>query len=135
VGADREIYVEVRSSVCCFISFERMLQEWQVLGPYASATKGQTELAKHFYFRPLYHFVRTRETGEYKRSEGERHLVEGHLTLCLVGGASDDLIRQKGRQEHGQQLKQSGANYWVLNILAAMDVPTLLDAVKTQLVG
>lgn len=131
--ADREWYVEVRSSVCCFISLERMLKEWQVLGPYASASKGETERSKHYYFRPLYHFTRSKQTGDYQRADGERHLINGHLKLYLVGGATNDLIRKKGRQEFGQQLKQAGANYWVLNILDAMDVPTLFEDIKSIL--
>ena len=133
--AGKELYVEVRSSTCCLIPYERMLREWQVLGPYASASKGSSEAGKHFYFRPLYHFSRTPTTKDYERADGAQHLLDGRLKLYLVGGASEELLRSNGRQERGQQLKQSGANYWVLDILDAMDVPTLLETIKARLLG
>jgi len=132
-----EYIVEIRSSACIYISLKRMVKEWQVLGPYSSSSKGNFEEDKSFYMRPLYHLDNYQENIRsklYSKESGMEYVKSGKLKLYIVGGATDEMMRLRGRNEAGEELKQGRAEFKVVNILDALDVIDFLGSV-TEIVS
>jgi len=124
--------VEVRSSVCIYLSLDSMIKRWQILGPYASSTKGITEVVKPFYLRPLYHlssFEENKKTNSYQRTAAQELIKSGDLQLYFVGGATSAMLEERGRNEAGQELKQGKAEFKVLDITDGFDAKQMLEAI------
>lgn len=124
--------VEVRSSVCIYLSLESMINRWQILGPYVSSAKGSTETAKPFYLRPLFHlssFEENKKTNSYQRTSAHELISSGDLQLYFVGGATSAILEERGRNEAGQELKQGKAEFRVLNITDGLDAKEMLETI------
>jgi len=124
--------VEVRSSVCIYMPLEAMIKRWQILGPYASSTKGATETEKSFYLRPIYHlsnFEENKRTNSYQRTAADELINRGDLQLYFVGGATNAMLQERGRNEAGQELKQGKAEFKVLDITDGLDAREILEAI------
>lgn len=124
--------VEVRSSVCIYLSLESMVKRWQILGAYLSSVKGATETEKPFYLRPLYHlrnFEENRKTKSYQRTAAHELIYSGDLQLYFVGGATNVMLEEKGRNEAGQELKQGKAEFRVLDITDGLDAKKMLETI------
>lgn len=122
--------VEIRSSVCIYLSLSSMMRKWQILGHYITEVKGATETAKPFYLRPIYHlssFAENRQTQRYQRTSSFDLIRTGELQLYFVGGATHDLLMEKGRNEAGRELKQGHAQFRVLNIMDGLDARAMLQ--------
>jgi hypothetical protein len=129
---DAEYLVEVRSSVCLYLSLESMISKWQILGPYVSSAKGTTETVKPFYLRPIFHlssFKTNRQTNSYQKTAVRDLIQGGDLQLYFVGGATSALLEEKGRNEAGQELKQGEAEFRVLDITAGLDAKEMLETI------
>lgn len=124
--------VEVRSSVCIYLSLESMINRWQILGPYVSSAKGLTEAEKPFYLRPLFHlssFEENKKTNSYQRTDAHELISSGDLQLYFVGGATSAILEERGRNEAGQELKQGKAEFRVLNITDGLDAKEMLETI------
>ncbi len=131
-SAEADYLVEIRSSVCIYLSLQAMIRKWQILGHYITDAKGETETAKPFYLRPLYHlstFAENRQTQSYQRTSAVELIQRGDLQLYFVGGATHDLMMQHGRNEAGQELKQGRAQFRVLNIMDGLDAQEILQTI------
>ncbi|HCI2634411.1 hypothetical protein [Pseudomonas aeruginosa] len=128
----REYLVEIRSSVCIYLSLAAMISRWQILGPYISSAKGSTETAKPFYLRPIFHlssFEENKKTNGYQRTTAPELIRSGDLQLYFVGGATSGILEEKGRNEAGQELKQGKAEFRVLDITDGLDAKEMLDTI------
>lgn len=132
---NREYLVEVRSSSCIYIALEKMIETWQILGPYSTQIKGKTETEKAFYLRPLFHlttFRKNRSTQEYQRVGAFDAIRSGALELYFVGGATLEMMLANGRDEGGQELKQNNARFLVLDIMEGLDAKNILEVIASQ---
>lgn len=128
----RNYLVEIRSSVCIYMPLNSMMRKWQILGPYASSAKGGAETEKSFYLRPIYHlsnFEENKITNRYQRTAADELIGRGELQLYFVGGATNVMLREKGRNEAGQELKQGNAEFRVLDIMDGLDAKEILEAI------
>ncbi|MBH3450848.1 hypothetical protein I5S84_18560 [Pseudomonas putida] len=127
-----EYLVEVRSSVCIYLSLAKMISRWQILGPYISSAKGSTETVKPFYLRPIFHlssFEENKKTKSYQRKAAHELISNGDLQLYFVGGATSVMLEENGRSEAGQELKQGKAEFRVLDITDGFDAKEMLETI------
>lgn len=131
-GADEQLSkeVEVRSSVCNRVPVSRMLEIFHVLGWYVTQNKPGEEI-RDFYMRPMYHYnlFRNRAAPEYRMNDAENHLRTGALDLYIVGGATPQMLQERGEIQRDSGLLQIGATYQVVSIKSALDAIAFLEEV------
>lgn len=135
-NGDYEKLIEVRSSVCCYLSLEDMISKWQILGPYQSEVKGVSEIEKPFYMRLLYHVIdyeKNRKDHFYNRASGIEHLKKNNLMICFVGGATTELLEKHGRYTEQTEFKQGKTIFKVVDILHGLDAKELLQAIAEDI--
>lgn len=120
--------IEIRSSVCIYISLERLVKEWHVLGWYITSDKSKEKI-RDFYIRPLYHYNQYQSRNKYSLANAATHLFNGELDLYIVGGATAQILETKGQIQRGYGLLQQGATYQVVPIMDALDIQQFLDTV------
>ena len=120
--------MEIRSSVCNKVSVELMLKIWHVLGWYITSNKSKEQI-RDFYIRPIYHFNKYRGKLIYNSADAEKYLLNGELDLYIVGGATAQILENKGRIDQGNGLLQQGATYQLVPIMDALDIQQFLDTV------
>jgi hypothetical protein len=136
IAKDYEKIIEVRSSVCIYLSDNEMIRRWQILGPYISEAKKDTETDKAFYMRLLYHLTTykdNRTTKAYKRSNGIMYIKNKQLKIYFVGGSTIELLNSKGRDEEGEELKQGKSMFRVLDIKDGFDANNFLVALAKDI--
>ena len=111
--------LEVRSS----FPFSRLqavvCQHFNVIGPYSTSYK-PGESVKDFYLLGLINEAVRSFTPKRKH------------TFYFAGGAPYHLLREKGKRDN---LKQQGADYWVLRLVEAMDAVEIVDAIRSAING
>ena len=111
--------LEVRSS----FPFSRLqavvCQYFNVIGPYSTSYK-PGESVKDFYLLGLINEAVSGFTPNRKH------------TFYFAGGAPYHLLRAKGKRDN---LKQRGADYWVLRLVEAMDAVEIVDAIRSAING
>jgi hypothetical protein len=120
--------MEIRSSICNRVSLERMIQIWHILGWYHTADKA-TEKIREFYIRPIYHYNKYGSNSTYTLAKANSHLLEGDLDLYIVGGATAQILEDKGEVQTGWGLLQRGATYQVVPITEGLDAREFLATV------
>ena len=111
--------LEVRSS----FPFSRLqavvCQHFNVIGPYSTSYK-PGEIVKDFYLLGLIN----QAVGSF--TPNRKHV------FYFAGGAPYQLLKEKGERDN---LKQQGADYWVLRLVEAMDAVEIVDAIRRVING
>jgi hypothetical protein len=129
LGGQTLVEIEIRSSVCNKIPVAAMVKSWHVLGWYVTQNK-PTEKIRDLYMRPLYHY-NLYETGPaYEASNAEEYLMDGLLDLYIVGGATPEILRERGEIQKDYGLLQEETTYQVVGIRKSMGTG---DFLKTAL--
>lgn len=110
------IKAECRSSVAYNRSLIKAVEDFDIIGPYASAAKHAESYAQ-VYIRPLY-FVDEREQKNYLPQYFEKFMRAGHLHLYIAGGCfRKDMIR-KG---YHKSMNQEDTQYRVVKLTDGLD--------------
>jgi hypothetical protein len=131
--------VEVRSSICIKKSLRGMINDWHILGSYKTDIKGDFEVEKEFYIRPMFHLKRFSENYKkdfYKRSDGMKLLKDGEIDLYILGGATAEIMSSdKAWDEGGETLKQGQSSFRVVYIKDGLQTNDFLESiVRTMIV-
>ncbi|ELA8470244.1 hypothetical protein WOB87_09555 [Vibrio parahaemolyticus] len=140
-----ESIVEVRSSLCVQKSLAGVINDWHILGPYQSQSKGKTESEKEFYIRPMFHLKNYRDYQKdhqnnmppmktYDRSDGLRLFEDGEVDLYILGGATTEIMSSsKAWDEKGETLKQGKTNFRVVLIKDGLQTQDFLNAIAREM--
>lgn len=108
--------VESRSSITRDRSIIKGIEQFDIIGPYTSHTKGG-EKYNDIYIRPLYAY-KDFETNTYSDLEFENLIKTNKIELYIVGGCLKENMISDG---YNKSMAQYGTNYRVIKILKGKD--------------
>ncbi|ADT85186.1 hypothetical protein [Thermococcus barophilus] len=105
---DKNITLEVRSSIPYALDFGRVLNEYfDILGPYLTSYKPK-EYFKDYYIRVLFHYPGVKHRDIETFTDG---VYNEKIQAYFVGGASREDMERLGK-DISQKMKQKSAKYW-----------------------
>ena len=128
-AADKSFIIESRSSMAHNRSLENAIKQFDIIGPYVSATKLKEDYSDIF-IRPLYEFTPW-EKEKYNPEKFSSYLENAEVKLHLVAACT-----KKEMLEHGylKSMSQQGTQYNSLKILDGHDIDSLTQLVKDTLI-